>query len=166
MSNDPELKELLVDSQCYSSDAIRAFLRYSRRRSDDNLHNALPRTGSCAEHVANELFPEWYKRDTLLSFCESMAQKRLKDIKLDKNPDDAKSQTLVDPRIDAYGARDSIKSADPSKEDNVLQWVQTERNIEGIIRETSIHLLADKCGSFSTSPQYYMDSYRAGSFKK
>lgn len=159
---DSDLRELLVESRCYSPEAIRAFLRYSRKHSDDNLHNNLPRTGSCAGHISTSLFPEWSKRDRVLNFCESVANRKTKEVQTESH-ESTNNNSTIDPRIDAYGARDSTLRVSP-REEQVLQWVQTERNIEGIVRDTSSHLLADKCGSFSASPQQYLDLYNKGEF--
>ncbi|ANB12343.1 hypothetical protein AWJ20_593 [Sugiyamaella lignohabitans] len=173
-----EIRELLNPGSCYSPEAIRAFLRYSRRQSDDSLPTHLPRTGSCAEHISTVLFPAWLARDTLLDYCGRVSDQGRKAVRnsglsnSNSNGDlDSRSATAVlppglseslrvppDPRIDAYRARDFGKSPE-SAEDAIREWVDQELSIESIVRENSCHLLADKCGSFSTKPGSYIKAY-------
>lgn len=163
------MRELLQPHLCYSPEAIRAFLRYSRRQSDDQIHTHLPRTGSCAEHINTVLFPEWLKRDTLISFCDNVANSRAQTdeppsiVKPPSSDDEPTADTTpkIDPRLDPYGARDYGK-VDPTPEDNIRQWVENEKSIERIVREGSVNLLASKCGSFATRPESFVNAYEHG----
>jgi hypothetical protein len=158
ISIDPRVKELSTPSSCYSPEAIRAFLRYSRKQSDDVLATHLPRTGSCAEHISTVLFPAWLTRDSLLVYCEDVANKSSTDQLLRPLLDNLNEEKAVDPRKDAYRARDFGKKQETGEE-LVRQWVDRERSIEAIIRDNSVRLLAEKCGSFSTRPQSYLTAY-------
>lgn len=166
-TDDSSIQELLTPSSCYSPQAIKAFLRKSRKVSDDNLPNKLPRTGSCAEHISTVLFPAWHTRDTILTYCEDVANSSGKpgNARSASNAaiDEDSSRTRqhpIDPRMDPYGARDSHRRrSDNEAQERIMTWVRNERNIENIIRETSCELLASKCGTLSTPPKAYISAY-------
>ncbi|CAN6603322.1 hypothetical protein TRVA0_002S02520 [Trichomonascus vanleenenianus] len=155
-SVDPQIKEFMNPGACYSATAIRAFLRYSRKRSDDNLHNTLPRTGSCADHITKELFPAWYSRDVLIEYCSKVAEVKKEQLEM-KSSEEVVGKR-IDPRLDPYGARD-FDRVPPAAEESIRTWVQAERNVETIVRQNSADLLAEKCGSFSAEAQSYLDAY-------
>lgn len=158
VDNPQSFRELLTPGYCLSSVAIRQFLRYSRKYSDDNLDNILPRTGDCKDYITTVLFPAWASRDSLLAYCENVAveenesaESKLEDSSLPT------SSSVVDPRMDPYGARPVEAPVSPSEQ--ILQWVSKERGVESIIRSRTASLLAQKCGSFSTRPEMYLTAY-------
>lgn len=156
-----QIKELLNPYNCYNPHAIRSFLRYSRKYSDDNLHNALPRTGSCVEYITGQLYPHWFARDSLLTYCQDVSELKSeprKKVSEDEPEKEMEKSERPDPRFDPYGARDYGKEP-TAREEEIKTWVSTERNIEAIIRQTSAEHLARKCGSLSASAGLYMDNY-------
>lgn len=151
-------RELLEPGYCFSPASIRQFLATSRKYSDDNLDNSLPRTGDCKDYINTVLFPAWESRDSLLAYCERVAGDEFKAAGSDTT-DLGGRITLppVDPRMDPYGAR-TVETA-PSKGEEIMQWIGAERKVESIVRSRTVNLLATKCGSYSTRPDMYFEAY-------
>lgn len=169
-----ELRDLLTPAACYSPQSIIAFLRYSRRISDDKLDTLDTHSISCGEYLAGTLYPAWLARDTVIEYCESLAKEKLQKIARDtvsKNDESSIHQEppTSDPRplatLDPYGNRDYGK-VESGPEQEVLDWTNKESTVETIIRSSTVKLLAEKCGNFSTSPKFYMDGYTAGRFHR
>lgn len=166
------VKEILSSQACYSSQTLRNFLLLSRKHSDDALPTALPRVGACSEHISNVLFPAWYARDTILEYCDEVAERNLAEKK--KQAAEQREQMpheKIDPRLDAYAARDEGR-VDPLPEEEIKSWVEKEKMVESIIREDSAKFLASKCGPvfLPTSPtstrlatdfESYVNAYNA-----
>lgn len=169
------VKGIVSPAACYSPETLRSFLRLSRKYSDDSLHTALPRVGSCATHISETLFPAWSARDYILDYCEHVANQSAEQRKQLENSESAEAvpHEKVDPRFDPYGARDFGKQ-ESLPEDSIKSWISKERNVEDIIREDSVRFLANKCGpifinSFpstrlATNTESYMEAYK--SFKE
>lgn len=169
------VKQILSPQACYSPQTLRNFLRLSRKHSDDSLATALPRVGSCSEQISENLFPAWYARDTIIEYCNDIADKNLAEkqklAKEQQEQEQQKSHEKIDPRFDAYGARDEGR-VDPFPEEEIKSWVEKERMVESIIREDSARFLASKCGPvfLNTSPtstrlatdfESYVNAYNA-----
>lgn len=153
-------KELLKPSLCVEADKVRSFLRESRHRSDDNLHNILPRTGSCSEVINKVLFPEWSSRDRILKYCDSVADSKLssQQSSTSEGTTSEPEKSPIDPRMDPYGARD-FNVQKISEGEAIRTWVNNEQTVESIVRYNSAALLANKCGNRADRPENYLDMY-------
>lgn len=169
-----ELRDLLTPAACYSPQSIIAFLRYSRRVSDDKLDTLDTHSVTCGEYLAGTLYPAWLARDTVIEYCESLAKEKLRKIADDAVPKSDESlidreNNTIDPRppatLDPYGNRD-YGQVESGPEQEILDWTNKEKTVESIIRSSTVKLLAEKCGNFSTSPKFYMDGYSAGRFHR
>jgi hypothetical protein len=155
VDNPQAFRELLNPGYCFSPVSIRQFLTLSRKYSDDNLDNSLPRTGDCKDYITTVLFPAWASRDSLLAYCESVADDEMKSA--DFAMDETSVKAVVDPRMDPYGARPTEKMT--TKGEEIMQWIGKERKIESIVRTRTANLLATKCGTYSTRPDMYLAAY-------
>lgn len=151
----PSIASLLTPASCFSSTALRSFLRMSRKQSDDAVHTALPRTGTCAEYVRNSLFPAWYERDCVVEYCQDVLRQKERELAESQSHDSPQiKKPKVDPRFDPYASSsDSPYSQSSDKhyaEKQSLQqlksWIHQEQQIESIVRDTSATFLSNRCG--------------------
>lgn len=149
-------KELQTPGYCISSRAIKAFLKTSRKFSDDSLPTYSPKSKPCGEIISKVLFPAWSERDQLLAYCDQVA-----DNIMEHEQSETKAEITmqaIDPRIDAYAARDFGKVPEGVGE-GVKRWVSNEQLVENIVRDNSAAILAEKCGSFATRPESFLTAY-------
>lgn len=151
--------ELQTPRNCISQRAIKAFLKSSRKFSDDSLPTHLPRSRSCGELVTTVLFPAWSERDEILDYCDQVADNISSQEASSSSTNSEVTMSSIDPRIDAYGARDAGKVPEGVGE-QIKTWVANEHVVEAIIRDNSASILADKCGSFATRPESFLSAYR------
>ncbi|RDW23900.1 caffeine-induced death protein 2 [Yarrowia lipolytica] len=157
----------LTAANCIEARALRQFLRASRKTVDDRVLVTISKLGNdtaaeqikhnsgytgykpaCNEFVQEVLLPAWNERDRVLTYCGDVAR-LAKDKKggdmteaaqtQDENEKPAKRQPL-----DPYAAE--ARTNQKSDADRVLDWIETERTIEGIVRDTTRAEVYDKCG--------------------
>ncbi|PRT52928.1 Mitochondrial intermembrane space cysteine motif-containing protein MIX23 [Wickerhamiella sorbophila] len=158
-----EHTELQTPYHCVNPSAIKTFLRQSRAISDDKIPSSLTQR-SCGE-VLPRMYNEWRKRDDILAFCGAVAGGSL-DESLPDNTAQIKTltshardhiefaKTQNDPRVDSYAARDETALKDLER-DSTMQWVRREKLTEEIIRETTVRIIADKCGGLGVDAQQF-----------
>lgn len=160
----------LTAANCIEARALRQFLRASRKTVDDRVLVTISKLGNenaaeqikhnsgytgykpaCNEFVQGVLKPAWNERDRVLTYCGDVAR-LAKDKKggdmteavqaqeQDENAKPARRQPL-----DPYAAK-ARAMGEKSDADRVLDWVETERTIEGIVRDTTRAEVYDKCG--------------------
>ncbi|KAK7204484.1 caffeine-induced death protein 2 [Myxozyma melibiosi] len=176
-------KPTLSPEGCYSAQSIRRFLLLSRSLTDDSVSadlNSLPvqqsstelgsgklwrkpereRAGAprrlCKDYVSTSVFESWKARDDVLEYCTSVAESRKSEVVAA-----FAQREKVDPRIDPYAARDI---PEVTKEDQMLSWIQNEREIEDIVRNRTWSVIEGKCSDFS-APTGATDSYATSGWK-
>lgn len=150
----------LNKENCIEAGALRRFLRESRKTVDDRVLVTISKLGNekaaeqirhnagftgykpaCDEFVRSVLQPAWNERDRILVYCEDVAR-------LAKSEAQAQapnvSETTVKPTLDPYAREATLASKTDA--DRVLDWVETERRIEEIVRSTTRSDVYDKCG--------------------
>ncbi|KAH8598965.1 caffeine-induced death protein 2 [Bisporella sp. PMI_857] len=166
--NNPITSPQLTPQFCFSTVALRDFLRMSRSIDDSitpNL-NALfppspgfspqqyPRTfhkrqlssSACQSFKNQVLFPSWQVRSDVLNYCASVATS--------PDPDDPESvlrlveserrrERVVDERLDPYSGRWFPKEA---RTERLADMVRQERSVEGIVRTRTWRLVGERCG--------------------
>ncbi|KAG6001253.1 hypothetical protein E4U21_004540 [Claviceps maximensis] len=157
---------------CFSSGALRDFLRLSRSAIDDTIAQSLnglitpARTGfdpnstafrtvpanprqlssqDCQSFQDQVLFPAWKARSDVLDYCALVAAS--------PDPDDPEApsrdvevrksrERIIDERLDPYSARFFPREA----RTQVLETlVQQERSIENIVRHRTWSVLQERC---------------------
>lgn len=158
----------LTAANCIEARALRQFLRASRKTVDDRVLVTISKLGNenaaeqikenagytgykpaCDEFVQTVLLPAWNERDRVLTYCEDVAR-LAKDHKGGDMTEPVATTEVAASKparrqpMDPYAA-EAQKSA-KTDADRVLDWVQTERTIEGIVRDTTRGEVYDKCG--------------------
>ncbi|KAG5368741.1 hypothetical protein CJU90_0964 [Yarrowia sp. C11] len=155
----------LTAANCIEARALRQFLRASRKTVDDRVLVTISKLGNenaaeqikhnsgytgykpaCNEFVQEVLLPAWNERDRVLTYCEDVAR-LAKDQKGGDMTQAVEAETKTPAKrqpLDPYASE--ARNAQKSDADRVLDWVQTERTIEGIVRDTTRAEVYDKCG--------------------
>lgn len=160
----------LTAANCIEARALRQFLRASRKTVDDRVLVTISKLGNenaaeqikhnagytgyqpaCNEFVQEVLMPAWNERDRVLTYCGDVAR-LAKDKKGGDMTEAAEAHKETEqakpPRrqpLDPYAAK-AQNMGEKSDADRVLDWVETERTIEGIVRDTTRAEVYDKCG--------------------
>jgi hypothetical protein len=165
----------LTPSLCFTTGALKGFLRLSRSSIDDNISqnlNALstpskpafdPTTTStpypiaptrhlpaqtCRAFTEQILLPSWQSRSDVLNYCAAVATS--------DDPDDPDSiirlvegmvdkERVVDERLDPYSGRFFPRE---SRTEVLARVVRNERMVENIVRERTWRIVKEKCGEF------------------
>ncbi|KAI0006451.1 putative caffeine-induced death protein Cid2 [Xylariaceae sp. FL0662B] len=186
---EPSVQPKLTPQFCFSSIALRDFLRLSRAAIDDSITqnlNALltparsgfdpsstsvrtPRAStrqidprSCREFKDKVLFPSWQARSDVLSYCAYVATS--------PDPDDPETglreaeteknrERVVDERLDPYSGR--YFPREPRTE-RLAMLLRQERSIENIVRSRTWGLVQERCGDSFQDPEGALNNWREG----
>ncbi|KAH7579067.1 Mitochondrial intermembrane space cysteine motif-containing protein MIX23 [Nakaseomyces glabratus] len=144
-------------ARCVDPTLIDTFLRNLRHGSDDVIKQKLNNYSKQTEHrndtrlqkcdslIHREIYPNWQVRDSIIDFCAAQAT-QLKH-ELDQQKSSEVIRTTVDTRLDPYSVRDLQHEEEKKyKQWNDLNnWVENNRTIEGILRGSSDHFLKQNC---------------------
>ncbi|KAI9887695.1 MAG: hypothetical protein M1823_000444 [Watsoniomyces obsoletus] len=177
----------LTPQFCFSTSALRDFLRLSRVSIDDSITqhlNALVTparagfdpsatskasrpagkrlidAGSCGSFTNGVLFPSWQARSDVLNYCASVATS--------PDPDDPDSvlrqvesardrERVVDERLDPYSARFFPREA---RTEVLAMTVRNERGVESIVRARTWAVVTERCGYSSEPWEQALDRWR------
>ncbi|KJZ73275.1 hypothetical protein HIM_07279 [Hirsutella minnesotensis 3608] len=164
----------LTPQFCFSSGALRDFLRLSRAAVDDSIAqhvNALvtpakagfdPQSTSrrdltssnhrvgadaCQSFRDNVLFPAWQARTEVLNYCGLVATST--------DPDDPETaireaenqkdrERVIDERLDPYSARFSPREA---RTQSLAMLIRQERGVENIVRNRTWDVVQQRCST-------------------
>ncbi|KAI5808707.1 putative caffeine-induced death protein Cid2 [Peziza echinospora] len=162
----------LTPQFCFSTSALKDFLRLSRSTIDDsitqnlnalhtpsrdgfspssttqrniNLKRTLP-TAVCQSFTSNILFPSWQSRSDVINYCASVATSD------DPNDPDSLSrlaeseayrEKVIDERLDPYSGRWFPKE---SRSEILAGVLRNERMVEDIIRDRTWRIVGERCG--------------------
>jgi len=179
----------LTPQFCFSTVALRDFLRISRSTVDDSITqnlNALltPSTAgfdpsstsvrgprpyhrrispsSCQNFKNQLLFPSWQSRSDVLNFCASVATSpdpEDPDSVLREVKNERDRERVVDERLDPYSAR--FFPREPRTE-QLASLVRQERAVESIIRSRTWGLVMERCGGDTTDWEVALNEWRKG----
>ncbi|KAI1075563.1 putative caffeine-induced death protein Cid2 [Whalleya microplaca] len=186
---EPSTKPNLTPQFCFSTVALRDFLRLSRAAIDDSITqnlNALltpaqsgfdptstsvriPRAPSrqidprsCQEFKDKVLFPSWQARSDVLSYCAYVATSPDPDdpeIPLREVETEKNRERVVDERLDPYSAR--YFPREPRTE-TLAMLLRQERSVESIIRSRTWGLVRERCGDSFQDPESALNRWREG----
>ncbi|KAL2262080.1 hypothetical protein VTK26DRAFT_2542 [Humicola hyalothermophila] len=178
MTQQPSSLPPLSPQFCFSTFALREFLRLSRSAVDDTITqnlNALntpakagfdpsstsrlgPRAPShqidaaaCQKFKNKFLFPSWQARSDVLSYCSLVATSPDPDdpeAALREAEDEKNRERVVDERLDPYSARYFPREA---RTEYLASIVRQEMGIENIVRARTWDIIQQRCGD-STQP--------------
>ncbi|KAI5855901.1 caffeine-induced death protein 2 [Tricharina praecox] len=186
MSNSPNRFDHppLTPQFCFSTSALKDFLRASRSTIDDTISqnlNALStpashrfnpsstanrasppvsRTldpGKCVSFTYNVLLPSWQSRSDVLNYCASVATS--------DDPDDpdilaekaADRERIVNERLDPYSGRFFPRE---TRTEILAGVVRNERMVESIVRERTWRIVNERCGESGENWQEVLNSWR------
>ncbi|KAI5820905.1 caffeine-induced death protein 2 [Pyronema omphalodes] len=179
----------LTPQFCFSTKALKDFLRLSRTSIDDTISqhlnslsppssqpwdptstSQLPRVPSsrtlppsaCSTFITSILFPSWQERSDVLNYCASVATS--------ENPDDpdtlstlasnaAEREKVVDERLDPYSGRYYPKE---TKTEILQGVVRNERSVEEIVRERTWRVVGERCGGVQEDWRAVLEAWREG----
>ncbi|PWW76057.1 hypothetical protein C7212DRAFT_295740 [Tuber magnatum] len=181
----------LTPSLCFTTSALKEFLRLSRSSIDDSISqnlNALstpskpvfdPTTTLTRHQVSNTrhlptqvcrafteqiLLPSWQSRSDVLNYCASVASSDDPDDpdSLVKLAEDAADrERVVDERLDPYSGRFFPKE---SRTEVLARIIRNERIVENIVRERSWRVVRERCSEFGALGEDWgeaLDAWRA-----
>ncbi|KAF8474755.1 caffeine-induced death protein 2-domain-containing protein [Kalaharituber pfeilii] len=163
----------LTPQFCFSTSALKEFLRLSRSTIDDSISQnlnalntpsaagfspnstvhrsvSLPRhilpLSSCEQFTNFVLFPSWQGRSDVLNYCASVATSDDPD-----DPDtlirlaesEAARERVVDERLDPYSNRWFPRE---TRTEVLAGIVRNERMVEEIVRERTWRVIGERCG--------------------
>ncbi|KAI1325011.1 caffeine-induced death protein 2 [Xylariaceae sp. FL0255] len=169
----PSTAPKLTPQFCFTTVALRDFLRISRSSIDDSITqnlNALVtpakagfdpsstsartvRTGpkqidprSCQDFKDKVLFPSWQSRADVLTYCAYVATSPDPDdpeVALRAKETERNRERVVDERLDPYSGR--YFPREPRTEQLAL-LLRQERSVESIIRSRTWGMIKERCG--------------------
>jgi len=170
---EPSTQPTLSPQFCFSTVALRDFLRISRASIDDSITqnlNALitpaqsgfdptstsqraPRavgrkinTASCQNFKDNVLFPSWQARSDVIRYCATVAASPDPDDPdaVQRQVEEEKNKTrVIDDRLDPYSSRFFPREA---RTERLAAILRQETGVENIIRARSWGLVGERCG--------------------
>ncbi|KAI1493513.1 putative caffeine-induced death protein Cid2 [Biscogniauxia mediterranea] len=179
----------LTPQFCFTTGALRDFLRTSRGAIDDSITqnlNALvtpaklgfdptstsarhPRTSSrqidpraCQSFKEKVLFPSWQARSDVLTYCAYVATSPDPDdpeIGLRAAESEKNRERVVDERLDPYSGR--YFPREPRTESLAL-LLRQERSIESIVRSRTWSLVQERCGENIQDAEEALNRWREG----
>ncbi|KAJ1334179.1 Intermembrane space protein MIX23 [Microdochium nivale] len=189
---EPSPQPRLSPQFCFSTVALRDFLRLSRSTVDDSITQSLnalvtpsragfdprstatrtsrnPRqpinTVACEEFKDKVLFPSWQTRSDVLTYCSIVATSPDPDdpeIALRASEMEKSRDRVVDERLDPYSAR--YFPREPRAE-QLATLMRQERGVEKIVRSRTWAVLGERCGPLPTDAEQALDSWRHGQHK-
>ena len=131
------------------------FLRKSRQYSDDSIEthlNSLIPTRKlfstptptvlepphCADFIRTQLFPTWASRDDLLTYCSTLAEKRVEESSCPVIP----TTPEVSERVDPYARR---KKEVWEKHAELKRVIRQEKGVETVIRMRTWDVVVRRC---------------------
>ncbi|KAI0110234.1 putative caffeine-induced death protein Cid2 [Daldinia grandis] len=185
----PSAHPNLTPQFCFSSVALRDFLRISRSAIDDSITqnlNALitpsqlgfdpsstsvraPRASSrpidpraCQEFKDKVLFPSWQARSDVLTYCAYVATSPDPDdpeVALREAETERSRERVVDERLDPYSGRYFPREPRTEMLANLLRQ---ERSVENIVRSRTWGLVRERCGDSFQDAEQALNSWRTG----
>ncbi|KAI0183410.1 caffeine-induced death protein Cid2 [Xylaria flabelliformis] len=186
----PSATPKLTPQFCFTTVALRDFLRVSRGAIDDSITqnlNALvtparsgfdptstsiraPRASakqidpqSCQAFKDKVLFPSWQARSDVLTYCAYVATSPDPDdpeIMLRSAENEKNHERIVDERLDPYSGR--YFPREPRTEKLAL-LLRQERSVEQIVRSRTWGLVQERCGNGSfQSAEEALNQWRQG----
>ncbi|KAL8294985.1 hypothetical protein RB597_008385 [Gaeumannomyces tritici] len=164
----------LAPQLCFSTSALRDFLRLSRGAIDDSISqnlNALvtpakdgfdPSTTSqriprplgrpidgaaCRQFKQDVLFPSWKTRSDLISYCTMVATSpdpNDPSVAIREAEESKNKERVIDERLDPYSAR--FFPTEPRTE-RLAILLRQERGVERIVRRRTWEVINERCGS-------------------
>lgn len=147
----PPAPPRLSSAACLLPRGLRNFLSLLRHATDDvlleQLHG-LPAFGrrdrrhdTCALFRQHVLFPAWAARAATIEFCAQEAGRLRAPLEQQQEPE-------FDLRTNPYARRDYLEqqAAGQAAVDRLSAWVRNEQDVERIVRERSVGVMADACG--------------------
>ncbi|KAI1804879.1 putative caffeine-induced death protein Cid2 [Daldinia bambusicola] len=183
----PSAHPTLTPQFCFSSVALRDFLRISRSAIDDSITqnlNALvtpsqsgfdpsstsvriPRASSrtiepraCQAFKDNVLFPSWQARSDVLTYCAYVATSPDPDdpeVGLREAETEKNRERVVDERLDPYSGRYFPREPRTEMLANLLRQ---ERSVENIVRSRTWGLVRERCGDTFQDAEQALNSWR------
>jgi hypothetical protein len=177
----------LTPQFCFSTAALRDFLRISRATVDDSITqnlNALltpaesgfdpastsvrsPRTSkrpidprSCEAFKSQVLFPSWQARSDVLSYCAYVATSPDPDdpeVSLRAAETARNRERVVDERLDPYSGR--YFPREPRTE-RLAALLRQERGVENIVRSRTWGVVRERCGDQIVEPEHALNAWR------
>ncbi|CCX34514.1 caffeine-induced death protein 2 [Pyronema domesticum] len=179
----------LTPQFCFSTKALKDFLRLSRTSIDDTISQHLnnlsvpssvpwdpsstsqlphlpgSRTlppSACSNFITSILFPAWQERSDVLNYCASVATS--------ENPNDpdtlntlasnaAEREKVVDERLDPYSGRYYPKE---TKTEILKGVVRNERSVEEIVRERTWGVVGERCEGVEEDWRRVLEEWRVG----
>ncbi|KAI1214262.1 putative caffeine-induced death protein Cid2 [Annulohypoxylon truncatum] len=185
---EPSVQPHLTPQFCFSTIALRDFLRISRSAIDDSITqnlNALvtpsqsgfdpastsvriPRAPSrsidprsCQAFKDKVLFPSWQARADVLTYCAYVATSPDPDdpeVGLRERETEKNRERVVDERLDPYSARYFPREPRTEQLANLLRQ---ERGIENIVRSRTWGLVRERCGDSFQDAEEALNRWRA-----
>ncbi|KAI1817839.1 caffeine-induced death protein 2 [Poronia punctata] len=186
----PSTTPKLTPQFCFSTVALRDFLRISRGAIDDSITqnlNALitpaksgfdpgstsiraPRgssrqidASSCEAFKDKVLFPSWQARSDVLTYCAYVATSPDPDdpeTSLQAAETERNREKVVDERLDPYSARYFPREPRTQK---LALLLRQERSVENIVRSRTWGMVQERCGNGSfQDAETAFDQWRRG----
>ncbi|KAI1370634.1 putative caffeine-induced death protein Cid2 [Hypoxylon crocopeplum] len=186
---EPHVQPNLTPQFCFSTVALRDFLRISRGAIDDSITqnlNALvtpsqsgfdptstsvrisrtssrpidPRT--CQTFKDKVLFPSWQARSDVLTYCAYVATSPDPDdpeVALRDTETEKNRERVVDERLDPYSGRYFPREPRTERLANLLRQ---ERSVESIVRSRTWGLVRERCGDSFQDAEEALNNWRGG----
>ncbi|KAK3688619.1 caffeine-induced death protein 2 [Podospora appendiculata] len=177
----------LTPQFCFSTTALRDFLRISRSSVDDTITqhlNALvtpARAGfdpsstsqrgarplsrqvdarSCQTFKDNVLFPSWQARSHVLSYCALVATSPDPDdpeTALREAENEKNRERVVNERLDPYSGRYFPREP---RTQQLASLIRQERSVENIVRAKTWRIVRERCGETATTWEEALGTWR------
>ncbi|KAH9904147.1 putative caffeine-induced death protein Cid2 [Xylariomycetidae sp. FL2044] len=184
---EPSVQPKLTPQFCFSTVALRDFLRISRGSIDDSITqnlNALvtpaksgfdPRSTSvriprqsprqidprsCQAFKDRVLFPSWQARSDVMTYCAYVATSPDPDdpeTALRESESEKNRERVVDERLDPYSGR--FFPREPRTE-RLATLLRQERTVESIVRSRTWGLVQERCGDNSEGAEQALNKWR------
>ncbi|KAI1776793.1 putative caffeine-induced death protein Cid2 [Hypoxylon cercidicola] len=183
----PSAQPNLTPQFCFSTVALRDFLRISRGAIDDTISqnlNALvtpaqsgfdpastsvriPRASSqpidpraCQAFKDKVLFPSWQSRSDVLTYCAYVATSPDPDdpeVALRAVETERNRERVVDERLDPYSGRYFPREA---RTESLANLLRQERSVESIVRSRTWGLVRERCGDSFQDAEEALNKWR------
>ncbi|KAI4869973.1 putative caffeine-induced death protein Cid2 [Hypoxylon rubiginosum] len=184
---EPSPQPNLTPQFCFSTVALRDFLRISRGAIDDSITqnlNALvtpaqsgfdpastsvriPRSSSrpidpraCQTFKDKVLFPSWQARSDVLTYCAYVATSPDPDdpeVALRAVETEKSRERVVDERLDPYSGRYFPREA---RTESLANLLRQERSVESIVRSRTWGLVRERCGDSLQDAEEALNKWR------
>ncbi|KAI2472731.1 putative caffeine-induced death protein Cid2 [Annulohypoxylon bovei var. microspora] len=184
----PSVQPNLTPQFCFSTTALRDFLRVSRGAIDDSITqnlNALVKPSqsgfdpastavriarapgqpidprACQAFKDKVLFPSWQARSDVLTYCAYVATSPDPDdpeVGLRETETEKNLERVVDERLDPYSGRYFPREPRTEQLANLLRQ---ERSVENIVRSRTWGLVRERCGDNFQDAEKALNRWRA-----